>query len=209
MYQALIEFHQLGEMSFKHVITFNLDEYAGLPRNHPQSYYTYMSRNFFQHVDIPPQHIHRLNGEAVDLEAECVAYEKQIAAVGGIDLLIGGVGTNGHIAFNEPGSALASRTRVVPLSAATRRSNALFFNHQVDQVPKYALTMGIATIMEAREVLILACGAHKASAILQGMQGPITSSWPISALRQHANATLLCDQQAAANPTIGMSRQSE
>lgn len=141
-----------GTVSFKYVITFNMDEYVGLPREHPESYHSFMYQNFFRHIDIDPQNTHILDGNAPDLEAECAAYEAKIKEAGGIELFIGGIGPDGHIAFNEPGSSLASRTRLKTLAVDTINANARFFGNDYSKVPQQALTVGVGTVMDAREV---------------------------------------------------------
>ena len=151
-----------GRVSFKNVVTFNMDEYVGLPESHPQSYHTFMAEHLFNHIDCPKENIHILNGNAEDLEAECRHYEEMIREAGGIDLFLGGIGPDGHIAFNEPGSSLRSRTRVKTLTSDTRIANSRFFDNDPEKVPAHALTVGVGTVMDAREVLILANGHHKA-----------------------------------------------
>jgi glucosamine-6-phosphate deaminase len=148
VYKHLVAAHKAGRVSFANVITFNMDEYVSLPRNHPQSYHTFMYENFFAHVDVNPNNVHILNGEAEDLEGECEAYEEKIRAVGGIDLFLGGIGPDGHIAFNEPGSSLGSRTRVKTLAYDTIIANSRFFEDDVTKVPKMALTVGVGTILD-------------------------------------------------------------
>lgn len=152
MYKKLIEYYKQGKVSFKYVKTFNMDEYVNLPRDHPESYHYYMWNNFFKHIDIEPQNAHILNGNADDLVAECLNYEKKIADAGGIELFIGGIGPDGHIAFNEPGSSLVSRTRVKTLAVDTLEANARFFDNDINKVPKQALTVGVGTVMDAKEV---------------------------------------------------------
>lgn len=196
MYQQLVEFYRQGELSFRHVVTFNMDEYVGLPEDHPQSYHTYMQRNFFKHVDIPAQQIHILNGNAADLEAECRQYELKIQSFGGIELFVGGVGKDGHIAFNEPGSSLRSRTRLKTLTHSTQLANARFFDADLTQVPTRALTVGVGTILDAREVMILASGHHKAQAVAQAVEGSVNHMWTITALQLHPAAILVCDEEA-------------
>jgi glucosamine-6-phosphate deaminase len=196
LYKKLIEFHQAGELSFKHVVTFNMDEYVGLPEDHPESYHNYMHRHLFDHIDIPQHHIHILNGNAPDLTAECKQYEAQIRAFGGIQLFVGGVGVDGHIAFNEQGSSLASRTRVKTLMDSTRLANSRFFEHDPENVPQQALTVGVATVMDAEEVMILAEGYHKALAVYHAIEGSINQMWTISALQMHPRAILVCDESA-------------
>ena len=145
MYKALIELNKQGKVSFQNVVTFNMDEYVGLPEDHPESYHTFMWKNFFNHIDIKKENVHILNGNAEDLEAECANYEKQIAEIGGIDLFMGGIGPDGHIAFNEPGSSLSSRTRIKTLTTDTIIANSRFFDNDVNKVPKTALTVGVGT----------------------------------------------------------------
>ena len=159
MYKALIELNKQGKVSFQNVVTFNMDEYVGLPEDHPESYHTFMWKNFFNHIDIKKENVHILNGNAEDLEAECANYEKQIAEIGGIDLFMGGIGPDGHIAFNEPGSSLSSRTRIKTLTTDTIIANSRFFDNDVNKVPKTALTVGVGTVLSAKEVLII-CNGH-------------------------------------------------
>ena len=147
MYRALVAAHQAGRVSFEHVVTFNMDEYVGIPQDHPESYHTFMWKNFFSHIDIKKENVHILNGNATDLEAECAAYEEAILAAGGIDLFLGGIGPDGHIAFNEPGSSLTSRTRMKTLTTDTIIANSRFFDGDVNKVPKTALTVGVGTVM--------------------------------------------------------------
>ena len=155
MYQALVKANKEGRVSFKHVLTFNMDEYVNLPESHPESYHSFMANNLFNHIDCPKENIHILNGNAEDLEAECAHYEQMIQEAGGIDLFIGGIGPDGHIAFNEPGSSLTSRTRMKTLTTDTRVANSRFFGGKPENVPAHALTVGVGTVMSAKEVLIL------------------------------------------------------
>ena len=196
MYRALIAKHKKGEVSFRHTVTFNMDEYVGLPADHPESYRTYMFRNFFDHVDIPHGSIHIPNGNAPNLAEECKAYEAAITQAGGIDLFVGGVGEDGHIAFNEPGSSLASRTRDKELTESTVLANARFFDNDPAQVPRSSLTVGVGTVMDAREVLILVSGAAKAYALHAAIEGGISHMWPISALQMHPKAIIVADEEA-------------
>lgn len=196
MYRQLVEFHRQGELSFRHVVTFNMDEYVGLPEDDPQSYHSFMNQNFFQYVDIPAEQTHILDGNAADLEIECEKYEARIQSLGGVDLFVGGVGKNGHIAFNEPGSALRSRTRLTRLTDSTRLANAKYFDYDIAKVPVQALTVGVGTILDAREVMILACGAHKAQAVAQAVEGSINHTWTVTALQLHPAAMLVCDEDA-------------
>ena len=197
-YKALISLVRQGQLSFKHVVTFNMDEYVGLAGDHPQSYRHFMQENFFKHVDILPQNTHIPNGMATDLQAECEAYEQAIQQAGGIRLFLGGVGTDGHIAFNEPGSSLVSRTRIKTLTTDTVLANARFFDNNVALVPKTALTVGVGTIMDADEVLILVSGSSKAEALHQAVEGAVSHMWTITALQMHRKALLVCDRPATA-----------
>lgn len=196
MYQELIRLCSQGVISFKHVITFNMDEYVGIPEDHPQSYRRFMYDNFFNHINIPKQNINFLNGNADDLAAECRRYEQAVSSLEGIDLFVGGIGTDGHIAFNEPGSSLTSRTRIKTLAEETRASNSRFFENDITKVPKYALTVGVGTVMDAREVLIIAYGHNKARALMHVIEEGINHMWTVSALQQHRRATILCDEDA-------------
>ena len=203
MYRALIELNKQGVVSFKNVVTFNMDEYVGLPESHPESYHSFMFNNFFNHIDIPKENIHILNGNAEDLEAECENYEKQIAAYGGIDLFLGGIGPDGHIAFNEPGSSLTSRTRVKTLTTDTIVANSRFFDNDVNKVPKTALTVGVGTVMDAKEVLILCNGHNKARALQHAVEGGVTQMWTISALQMHRHGIIVCDEAATDELKVG------
>lgn len=195
-YRRLIEFYERGILSFKHVVTFNMDEYVGLPRDHEQSYHTFMWKTFFKHVDIQPSNVNILNGNAKDLAAECAEYEKKIASVGGIELFLGGIGHDGHIAFNEPGSSLSSRTRVKTLAYETISANARFFGGQLDRVPTMALTVGVGTIMDAREVLIIVTGQSKAVALEKCIEQGVSCMWTASAIQNHEKAIVVCDEDA-------------
>ena len=197
MYQELINQNQQGKVSFEHVATFNMDEYIGLPPEHPQSYHYFMKENFFKHINIQDKNIHLLNGMTRDYEKECNDYETAIRKLGGINLFIGGIGTDGHIAFNEPGSSLSSRTRIKTLRYDTIKSNARFFDGDISQVPQTALTVGIGTIMDADEVMIIATGRNKAEAIKHGIEGSISHMWPISILQMHQHGIIVCDEEAA------------
>ncbi|MFQ5649878.1 MAG: glucosamine-6-phosphate deaminase [bacterium] len=195
-YENLIELCKQGKLSFEHVITFNMDEYVGIPEDHPQSYHYFMAHNFFRHIDIPEENIHLLDGNAADLEKECQEYEEKIRACGGIDLFLGGIGPDGHIAFNEPGSSLTSRTRVKTLSYDTILANSRFFDDDIKNVPKMALTVGVGTVMDAREVLIIISGFNKARALRQVVEGGISHMWTVSMLQMHQHAIIACDDAA-------------
>lgn len=196
-YQELIRMHKAGEISFRNVITFNMDEYVGLPESHPESYHSFMARNFFDHVDVPKENINILNGNAPDLAAECASYEERIAAAGGIDLFMGGVGEDGHLAFNEPFSSLVSRTRVKTLTYDTRVVNSRFFDNDIDKVPALALTVGVGTVMSSKEVLVLAFGHKKARALQQAVEGAYSQTCTLSALQAHQHGIIVCDELAA------------
>lgn len=196
MYHELIEMNKAGKVSFEHVVTFNMDEYIGIPKEHEQSYYTFMWSNFFSHINIKKENTNILNGNAPDLQAECERYEEKIKSYGGIDLFIGGIGEDGHIAFNEPGSSLSSRTRIKTLTSDTIEVNSRFFDNDINLVPKTALTVGVGTIMDAKEVMILANGQKKATALKQGVEGGIRQMWTISALQLHPHGIIVCDEAA-------------
>uniref|UniRef100_T1IPI8 Glucosamine-6-phosphate isomerase n=1 Tax=Strigamia maritima TaxID=126957 RepID=T1IPI8_STRMM len=195
-YKKLIELHKAGKISFRYVKTFNMDEYVGIPKDHPESYHSFMYHNFFKHIDILPENTHILDGNACDLVQECEAFEEKIKGAGGIELFIGGIGPDGHIAFNEPGSSLVSRTRVKTLAQDTIMANARFFSNDLNQVPKQALTVGVGTVMEAREVMILILGAHKAFALYKAIEEGINHMWTVSAFQTHPRSIFLCDEDA-------------
>lgn len=195
-YRNLVERYAAGKVSFSQVTTFNLDEYVGLERSHPQSYHMFMHTNLFSQADFDASRCHLLDGKAVDLVAECERYEEKIVAAGGIDLQLLGIGTDGHIAFNEPTSSLASRTRVKALTTQTRLDNARFFN-SLEEVPRLSLTMGVGSILDARHVILLATGASKAAAVRAFVEGPLSSQVPASALQLHPRVTVLLDREAA------------
>lgn len=192
-YEQLIMLHKAGKVSFEHVVTFNMDEYVGLPPSHPESYYSFMHNHFFNHVDIQSHNINLLDGLAADLEAECQRYEDKIKSYGKINLFMGGVGSDGHIAFNEPGSSLASRTRIKTLTQDTRLANSRFFDNDIDKVPKLALTIGVGTLLDAQEVLTLVTGHHKALALQAAVEGCVNHLWTVSALQLHQKAIIVCD----------------
>ena len=206
MYRNLVKAYEEGRVSFKNVVTFNMDEYVGLAPTHDQSYHYFMHDNLFNHIDCPAENIHILNGLAEDLEAECAAYEAEIAKFGGIHLFIGGIGPDGHIAFNEPGSSFSSRTRIKTLTTDTIIANSRFFDNDVNKVPKLALTVGIATVMSAEEVMILANGHNKARAVQQVVEGAISQMWPISCLQNHRHGILVTDEAACAELKVATYR---
>ena len=196
MYRNLVKACKEGRVSFRNVLTFNMDEYVGLPEEHPESYHSFMAANLFNHIDCPKENIHILNGNAEDLEAECEHYEAMIREAGGIDLFIGGIGPDGHIAFNEPFSSLTSRTRQKTLTTDTIIANSRFFEGDVNKVPKTALTVGVGTVMDAREVMILVNGHGKTRALQAAVEGPVTQAWTISALQTHRHGIIVCDEAA-------------
>lgn len=195
-YKYLVEFHKKGELSFQHVITFNMDEYVNLPNDHPESYHSFMWNNLFKHVDIPPANVNILNGNAPNLLEECLKYEAKIVNVGGIELFLAGIGTDGHIAFNEPGSSLTSRTRVKTLAYETIIANSRFFEGDINKVPKMALTVGVGTVMDAKEILVLVNGQHKAEALMKCIEMGVNHMYTLSALQMHPNSVIVCDDDA-------------
>lgn len=205
-YKELIRLNKEGKVSFKHVITFNMDEYVALPVDHPESYHSFMWNNFFSHVDVDKENVNILNGNAPDLEAECARYEAKIAACGGIDLFMGGIGPDGHIAFNEPGSSLTSRTRQKTLTTDTIIANSRFFDNDVNKVPKTALTVGVGTVMDSREVLILVNGHNKARALQHAVEEAVSHMWTVSVLQMHRKGIIVCDEAATEELKVGTYR---
>ncbi|KAI9866955.1 MAG: hypothetical protein M1813_000353 [Trichoglossum hirsutum] len=220
IYKILVQRYKAGDISFEYVITFNMvcapafpcnvhdsfpanaptlanqDEYVGIPREHPESYHTSMYKNFFSHVNINPANVNLLNGNASDLDAECVTYEEKIRRAGGIELFLAGIGPDGHIAFNEPGSSLASRTRVKTLAYDTILANSRFFGNDMNRVPQTALTVGIQTILEAREVVVIITGAHKSLALQKCIEGGVNHMWTLSSLQLHRYPMIVVDEDA-------------
>lgn len=196
MYKRLIQLNKDGIVSFENVVTFNMDEYVGLTPDNDQSYHYYMHNNFFNHIDIKKENINILDGMAKDYEAECQRYEDKIKSYGGIDLFLGGIGPDGHIAFNEPGSSLSSRTRDKELTMDTIIANSRFFGGDVNKVPKLALTVGVGTILDAKEVLIMVTGANKARALHMGIEEGVNHMWTISALQMHKKGIIVSDEAA-------------
>lgn len=195
-YDELVARHRAGLVSFRNVATINMDEYVGLPETHPESYHSYMRRHFFDHIDIGASNIHIPNGNAPDLHRECLAYEEQITALGGIDLFLSGVGHDGHIAFNVAGSSLRSRTRVQKLNQQTIAANARFFGGDHKRVPTHAVTVGVGTITDARQVLVVVSGEEKSLALKHAVEGSITHLWAITALQMHPDAIIIADEAA-------------
>jgi glucosamine-6-phosphate deaminase len=206
IYGEFVKMHKKGNLSFKNVRTFNMDEYVGLPAEHPQSYHYFMEENLFQHIDIDRKHIHILNGMAEDLEKECNLYEEAITAEGGIELFLGGMGSDGHVAFNEPGSSLASRTRIKRLTTETKTDNARFFDGDPSKVPSTALTVGVGTVMDAREIVIIVSGRNKARALRAVIEEGVSHFWTLSCLQMHPKAMIVCDEDATEELKVGTVR---
>ena len=205
-YNELIALHKAGEVSFANVITFNMDEYVNLAEEHPESYHSFMWNNFFKHVDINRENINILNGNAEDLDQECAEYEARIVAAGGIDLFMGGVGEDGHLAFNEPFSSLNSRTRIKTLTQDTIIVNSRFFDNDINKVPKLALTVGVGTVLASKEVLVLAVGHKKARAVQKAVEGSYNHTWTISALQVHPKGIIVCDDAASTELKVSTHR---
>lgn len=197
LYTELIRRHTADGLSFARCHAFTLDEYVGLPAGHPQRYRNVIAAEFTDHIDLPASAVHGPDGLTDDVPAACAAYEEAIAEAGGVDLQILGIGSDGHIGFNEPGSSLASRTRIKTLTEQTRIDNARFFDDDIDQVPVHCLTQGIGTIMQARHIVLVASGRGKAEAVHQMAEGPVTALWPASILQFHPHVTVLVDEAAA------------
>ncbi len=203
MYKELIKLNKKGIVSFKYVTTFNMDEYVGLPEEHPESYHSFMNNNFFNNIDIERENINILNGNSDDLENECEQYEERIKKAGGINLFVGGIGPDGHIAFNEPGSSLGSLTRVKTLTMDTVIANSRFFDNDVDKVPKTALTVGVKTVLDAEEVLIIISGFNKARALAKVVEEGVNHMWTVSALQLHPKGIIVCDDQSTYELKVG------
>ena len=202
-YAELIKLNKKGVVSFKDVITFNMDEYVNLPKEHPESYHSFMWNNFFSHIDIQEKNVNILNGNAKDLKAECENYESRMKDLGGIELFVGGIGPDGHVAFNEPGSSLSSLTRVKTLTYDTIIANSRFFDNDISKVPKTALTVGVKTVMDARQVLIIINGHNKAHALQKVVEEGINHMWTVSALQLHPKGIIVCDDAATAELKVG------
>ncbi len=206
VYKELINLNKDGKVSFAHVVTFNMDEYIGLDKTHPQSYRHFMWENFFNYIDIEDKNVNILDGMASDLQNECAYYEAKIASYGGIELFMGGIGADGHVAFNEPGSSLSSRTRVKTLTMDTKIANSRFFDGDMSKVPSTALTVGVGTIMDAREVVILANGYGKARAVKECVENGVNHIWTLSCLQHHPKAIIVCDDAATDELRVGTVR---
>ena len=198
VYEELRRRHKEEALDFGGITTFNLDEYVGLDGDHPSSYRYFMQQVLFGHINVDPEKVHVPDGKSDNVPATCAEYEKRIEAAGGIDLQVLGLGSDGHIGFNEPSSSLASRTRIKTLTQETREDNARFFD-SIDEVPRHCITMGIGTIMEARKIVLLAFGKRKAAAVRQVVEGAISAMWPASILQMHPSVVVLLDEAAAAD----------
>ena len=203
MYKELVKLNKKGIVSFKNVVTYNMDEYVEIPEEHPQSYHSFMWNNFFNHVDILKKNVNILNGNAKNLVKECDSYEKKIKKHGGINLFIGGIGPDGHIAFNEPGSSLSSLTRVKTLTKDTIIANSRFFNNDVSKVPKTALTVGVKTVLDSDEVLIIITGYNKARALKKVVEEGVNHMWTVSSLQTHPKGIIVCDYPATWEINVG------
>lgn len=202
-YKELVKLYKAGKVSFKNVVTFNMDEYVGIPEDHPQSYHYFMWDNLFSHIDIPKENVNILNGNAPDLEKECEEYEEKIKKAGGINLFLGGIGPDGHIAFNEPGSSLNSKTRIKTLTYDTIKANSRFFDNDVNKVPKTALTVGVGTVMASRKVLIIISGYNKARALQKVVEEGVNHMWTVSMLQLHRKGMICCDDESTMELKVG------
>lgn len=202
-YTELIELVKEGKVSFKNVVTFNMDEYVGIPEDHPESYHYFMDKHLFNHIDIPRENINVLNGNAPDLEKECADYEAKIESLGGIKLFLGGIGPDGHIAFNEPGSSLKSKTRVKTLTYDTIIANSRFFGNDINKVPKTALTVGVDTVMQSDEVVIVINGYNKARALQKVVEEGVNHMWTVSVLQLHQKGMIVCDEDSTYELKVG------
>jgi len=202
-YQQLVSLHEEGKVSFANVVTFNIDEYVGIPEDHPQSYHSVMWNNFFSRVDIPPENVNILDGNARDLERECRDYEAKMKKAGGVRLFLGSIGPDGHIGFNEPGSSLNSRTRIKTLTREARAANARFFGNDVNKVPRTGLTVGVASIMDAYEVVVIISGYSKARALQKVVEEGVNHMWTVSMVQLHRHGMIVCDEEATMEIKVG------
>jgi len=203
MYKELIKLNKLGVLSFKYITTFNMDEYVSLSREHPESYYSFMWNNFFNHIDIDKRFVNILDGNSKNLDTECSRYEEKIAKAGGINLFVGGIGPDGHIAFNEPGSSLGSLTRVKTLTTDTIIANSRFFDNDISKVPNQALTVGVKTVLDAEEVMIIISGHSKARALAKVVEEGVNHMWTVSALQLHPKGIIVCDDASTVELKVG------
>ncbi len=205
-YKELVHLNKTGKVSFQNVITFNMDEYVGLPEDHPESYHYFMYHHLFDHIDIPRANINILNGNASDLNQECLEYEAKIKKADGIRLFLGGIGPDGHIAFNEPGSSLSSKTRLKTLTYDTIVANSRFFDNDTAKVPKTALTVGVGTVMAADEVLILVSGYGKSRALQKCVEEGVNHMWTLSMLQLHPHGIIVCDDDSTMELKVGTAK---
>lgn len=203
MYKELVDLNKRGVISFKYVKTFNMDEYVGLAEDHPESYHSFMYRHFFNHIDIDGSNIHILDGNAPDLQRECDEYEKQIEEAGGVHLFVAGIGPDGHIAFNEPGSSLGSKTRIKTLTTDTIIANSRFFDNDIEKVPKTALTVGVKTVFDAEEVMVIVSGHSKALALAKCVEEGVNHIWTLSVLQLHPKGLIVCDDASTEELKVG------
>jgi len=203
MYKELVRLYKAKKISFANVVTFNMDEYVDLPEKHPESYHSFMWNNFFKHVNIKKSNVNILNGNAKNLETECNRFERKIKKYGGIELFVGGIGPDGHIAFNEPGSSLASRTRIKTLTEDTIIANSRFFDEDVNDVPKTALTVGVGTVMDANKVMVIVSGHNKARALQQAVEFGVNHMWTVSCLQLHPHGIMVCDDASTVDMKVG------
>lgn len=201
-YEELIKLYKKGTISFKNVVTFNMDEYIGIPEIHPESYHSFMKTTFFDHIDIKKENINMLDGNAPNLYKECDEYEAKIKYYGQINLFLGGIGPDGHLAFNEPGSSLSSRTRIKTLTQDTVKANSRFFGGDIKKVPKTALTVGVGTILDSKEVVVIASGLNKAKAVQHAIEQGVNHMWTVSALQLHNKGIMICDEVAVSELTL-------
>ena len=202
-YQELVQIYKAGQVSFENVVTFNMDEYVGIPEDHPESYHYFVWKNLFSQVDMKKENVNILDGNAKDLDKECQLFEEKIHDVGGIELFLGGIGPDGHIAFNEPASSLSSRTRIKTLTFDTVLANSRFFDNDISKVPKTALTVGVGTVMDARKLLIIINGYKKARALQQVVEEGVNHMWTVSMLQLHQHAMICCDEESTMELKVG------
>jgi len=202
-FQQLISLHQEGKVSFQNVVAFGLDEYVGIPEDHPQSHQSVLWNEFFSQIDIPAENVHLLNGNAPDLEAVCEEFEGHIVSAGGMQLFLGSIGPDGHIGFNEPGSSLSSRTRIKTITKAARAADARWFGNDINRVPKTGLTMGVGTFMDAQELIIVVSGFNKSRALQKILEEEVNHMWTVSMIQLHRRAMIICDDEATSELKVG------
>ncbi len=202
-YQQLISLHQEGKVTFRNVAAFGLNEYAGIPEDHPQSHHSVLWNNFFSQIDIQTENVRLLNGNAPDYDRECQNFEEEIKRAGGIHLFLGSIGPDGHIGFNEPGSSLSSRTRIKTITHGARAANARWFGNDINRVPKTGLTMGVGTLMEADEVVMVISGFNKARALQKILEEEVNHMWTVSMLQLHQHGMIVCDEDATMELKVG------